>query len=157
MSKKKNNKMQKSSQSASANNNRKNGVSEAQLKAIRRSYFKRSHQDTGDVSENKKDSVGVENKENFFPDKFPFWARLRFEKKRPTLVIDEDLAYDKQRNKMVDGYVHREVTHSNNKNTEKVTPNPDKNDSGDMFLNDHAKLLNICLLSLIWTLICLRI
>lgn len=81
----------------------------------------------------------VENKENLSPDKFPFWARLRIEKKRPTLVIDEDFAYDKQRNKMVDGYVHREVTHSNNKNTEKISPNPDKKDSCDMYLKRPRK------------------
>ncbi len=66
--------------------------------------------------------------------RFPFWARLKIGKKRPTLVIDETKKTFKKTGKEEDCFVHREVTHSNNKNNEKIEPNPDKNDPEPMYL-----------------------
>lgn len=73
------------------------------------------------------------------PTQFPFWARLKFEKKRTTLVIDEDMAYDKQKKQMVDGYVHREATHSCKNDYERIHPNPDRDDGDDMYLKRPRK------------------
>ena len=39
--------------------------------------------------------------------KFPFWAKVIYDKPRPTLVIDEDLAFDKNKKKDVPGFMHR--------------------------------------------------
>ena len=80
-------------------------------------------------------------KNNIFPDKFPFWARLKIAKERTTLVIDEDLAKDKSKGgKLVDGYVHREATHENKRgDNEEVYPNPDENDSKPMYLKRPKK------------------
>lgn len=55
-----------------------------------------------------------------FPKEFPFWARLRICKNRPTLVIDEAEVIDKKTKKAVPGYVHREVTHTAKKDNEKI-------------------------------------
>lgn len=65
---------------------------------------------------------------------FPFWARIKINKQRTTLVIDEDKVYNKKKKKVVDGYVHREATHTYKKEFEKITPNPDKTDKKDMYL-----------------------
>lgn len=75
-----------------------------------------------------------------FPKKFPFWARLRIGKRRTTLVIDEDKAYDKQKKKEVDGYVHREATSRKHKDTEEIKPNPDTSKSEPMYLKRPRKL-----------------
>lgn len=72
--------------------------------------------------------------------RFPFWMRLKISKNRTTLVIDEDQAYDKQKKEMVDGYVHREATHTENKDYEKIEPNPDKDDPKPMYLKRPRKL-----------------
>lgn len=61
--------------------------------------------------------------EPVFPSKFPFWARLKIAKNRTTLVIDEDEVFDKVKRKNVEGFVHREATHSYKKEYEKVYPN----------------------------------
>ena len=74
-----------------------------------------------------------------FPKEFPFWARLKFGKNRPTLVIDEDLAKDKKKKKLVPGFVHREVIHTYKKNYEEVFPNPDKSDPKPMYLKKPVK------------------
>lgn len=74
-----------------------------------------------------------------FPNRFPFWARLKFGKKRTTLVIDEDTAYDKQKKKMVEGFVHRESTSVKHKDYEEISPNPDKDKKGSMFLKRPKK------------------
>ena len=68
------------------------------------------------------------------PDKFPFWARLKIDKKRTTLVIDEGEAFDKKTQKKVPGYIHREATHTEKKDYEKLDPNPDKTDKRPMYL-----------------------
>ena len=62
-----------------------------------------------------------------FPDNPPFWGRLVISKNRPTVVIDEKPAWDKQKKKMVDGFVHRELTHSEDIPGLPIK-NPDKND-----------------------------
>ncbi len=73
------------------------------------------------------------------PHKFPFWARLKIGKNRTTLVIDEAPARDKQKNKTVAGFVHREATHTPSKNTEKIEPNPDPTDPKPMNLKRPKK------------------
>ncbi len=75
-----------------------------------------------------------------FPTEFPFWARLKIGKNRTTLVIDDDLAWDKQKKEMVDGFVHREAIHKNKRNDyEPIYPNPDETDLDPMYLKRPAK------------------
>lgn len=107
--------------------------SEEQKKAIKIAYAKKSQQQT------------VEKKQKEFPDKFPFWARLKIEKRRTTLVIDEAPAKNKKTKKMEDGFVHREAIHphgdgSNVKGYEKIEPNPDPTDNDPMYLKRPTKL-----------------
>ena len=107
--------------------------SETQKKAIKIAYAKKSQQQA------------VENKQKEFPDKFPFWARLKISKNRTTLVIDEALAKNKKTKKMEDGFVHREAIHphgdgSNVKGYEKIEPNPDPTDNDPMYLKRPTKL-----------------
>ncbi len=73
------------------------------------------------------------------PDKFPFWARLKIEKHRTTLVIDKTKIEDKKKKQIVEGYVHREATHTYKKDYEKISPNPDKTDNRDMYLKRPSK------------------
>lgn len=81
-----------------------------------------------------------------FPNKFPFWARLKIDKKRTTLVIDEEKeVYNKKKKRNEEGFVHREVIHpnedgSNVKGYEKIEPNPDPKDDKDMYLKSPTKL-----------------
>ena len=75
-----------------------------------------------------------------FPDKFPFWARLKISKHRTTLVIDEDDVKDKKSGKIERAYVHREATHTYQKDSEIITPNPDKTDPEPMYLKRPSKL-----------------
>lgn len=74
-----------------------------------------------------------------FPKKFPFWARLKISKKRTTLVIDEEKYLDRKTNKIEDGFVNREATHTYRKDYEKITPNPDPDDSEPMYLKRPTK------------------
>jgi len=74
-----------------------------------------------------------------FPNRFPFWARMKIDKQRTTLVIDEAEALDKRNRKPVDGFVHREATHSPRKDYESVNPNPDKDDPKPMYLKRPKK------------------
>lgn len=83
--------------------------------------------------------------EKQFPKKFPFWARLKISKKRTTLVIDEEEAYNKKKKRMEPGFVHREAIHpnkdgSNVKGYEQIKPNPDPKDSKPMYLKRPTKL-----------------
>lgn len=81
-----------------------------------------------------------ENKKEF-PKDFPFWARLKINKNRPTLVIDETEVLNKKRNKFVDGFVHREVIHTKkNSDYEEIVPNPDPKDPKPMYLKRPRKL-----------------
>lgn len=76
---------------------------------------------------------------DFAHKRFPFWARLKIGGKHPTLVIDEDKAWDKQRNHLTDGYVHREVTHTKSRNNEEIKPNPNPMDKQPMYLKRPTK------------------
>lgn len=73
------------------------------------------------------------------PTKFPFWARLKISKNRTTLVIDVEKVLNKKSKKLVDGYVHREATHSYKKDYEEIKPNPDKMDKRPMYLKKPSK------------------
>ena len=107
--------------------------SEAQKKAIKIAYTKKSQQQA------------VEKKQKEFPDKFPFWARLKIEKRRTTLVIDETVEANKKTQKVEEHFVHREVIHpkgdgTNVKGYELIKPNPDPLDEKDMYLKSPKKL-----------------
>lgn len=78
-----------------------------------------------------------------FPKRVPFWARTKYEKRRPALIIDKTQALNKKTKKMEDGFVYREVTHKQkgNEYTE-VKPNPDEEDrkkGNKMFLKRPQK------------------
>lgn len=88
---------------------------------------------------NKKPSKNTANKKTF-PDKFPFWARLKISKKRTTLVIDEEDIIDKKTKRKESGFVHREATHTNKKDYEEIKPNPDKTDKKPMYLKRPSKM-----------------
>ena len=108
--------------------------SEAQKRAIRRYYAEKQK----------------EEKNSSFPEEFPFWARLKICKNRTTLVIDEEPVYNKKRKRMEDGFVHREAIHpnddkSNIKGCELIKPNPDRDDTKDMYLKAPSKLPKILL------------
>ena len=80
------------------------------------------------------------SKKQQFPNKFPFWARLKIDKKRTTLVIDEEIYLDKKTKKNVDGYVHREAISKYYKGFEEIKPNPDKSKKDPMYLKSPRKL-----------------
>ncbi len=81
------------------------------------------------------------SKKKEFPKRFPFWARLKISKNRPTLVIDETDVLDKKKNQIVDGFVHREVIHTEKPSDyEKVVPNPNPEDFKPMYLKRPRKL-----------------
>lgn len=105
--------------------------SEAQKRAIKASYARKAEEKKNQSSEKATDK---------FPDKFPFWARLKISKNRTTLVIDEDVAFDKQKKKEVDGFVHREATSVYHTGFEEINPNPDKTKSEPMYLKSPRKL-----------------
>lgn len=65
---------------------------------------------------------------------------MKISKNRTTLVIDEEKIIDKKKKKEVDGFVHREATGQEHKRFERVTPNPDKDKDGDMFLKPPRKI-----------------
>lgn len=88
----------------------------------------------------KKSSRKPTAKKKTFPDKFPFWARLKISKNRTTLVIDEEDIIDKKSKKKESGYVHREATHTQRKDYEEIKPNPDKTDKKPMYLKRPSKL-----------------
>lgn len=92
-----------------------------------------------DVSEKTDGEQTAEHRKKF-PEKFPFWARLKFAKRRTTLVIDKDKAWDKEHHRYVDGFVHREATHTKKENEyEEISPNPDKDDPEPMYLKRPRK------------------
>lgn len=51
------------------------------------------------------------SKKKEFPTEFPFWGRLKIDKKRTTLVIDDCMAFNKATKKFEEGFVNREATH----------------------------------------------
>lgn len=120
--------------------------SEAQKRAIRRSYARKTAQPKPPASppvptiHKTADSVKapLSDKEyrSMFPKKFPFWAKLKINKHRPTLIIDEE---QDDKNKIQ--FVHREAIHCSEDNKyvlsgdyEKIYPNPDKSDKDPMYL-----------------------
>lgn len=112
---------------------KKKNFSKRQLAIIRRNYAQKTAQ------EKNPPPIKAPDSKKQFPDKFPFWARLKISKNRTTLVIDESPAYDKQKHKMADGFVHREATHTQG-HGEPITPNPDKDDPEPMYLRSPRKL-----------------
>ena len=66
--------------------------------------------------------------------RFPFWARLRIGKNRPTLIIDETDIVDRKKQTPERGFVHREATHTQKRDYEEITPNPNPNDPKPMYL-----------------------
>lgn len=111
--------------------------SEAQKKAIAANYARMAAQKKRSAPSpqqpNPQPQSAVTPKKEF-PDKFPFWARLKIGKNRTALVIDEEPVVDKRTEKTVDGFVHMEATHSYNKRFTEVNPNPDKSDKRPMYL-----------------------
>lgn len=108
--------------------------SEAEKKAIARWYAQKKIDA----------SISDTSKKVIFPSTFPFWARLKISKNRPTLVIDEELITDKKTKKIEEGFVHREAIHpnadgSNVKGFEQIVPNPDPLDSDKMYLKPPRK------------------
>ncbi len=71
---------------------------------------------------------------------FPFWGRMKINKKRTTLVIDESPAINKKTQEEEPGFVHREATHTAKKGFEKIVPNPDKSDKKPMYLKPARKI-----------------
>ena len=83
----------------------------------------------------------IKSEQNKFPERFPFWARLKISKNRTTLVIDEAVVINKKTKKEEPGFVHREATHSpKKKEYEAIIPNPDPDDSDPMYLKRPRKL-----------------
>ena len=136
----------------SKNNNRNNPLdrvrSSREKYKIRKWYTdKAAKAKAGQASEsnnrinNRSKQAAQENSQNKFPSKFPFWARLKINKNRTTLVIDEDKVTDKNTKKLVDGFVHREATSEYHSGFEEITPNPDKDKRPDsMYLKSPRKL-----------------
>lgn len=79
------------------------------------------------------------SKKKELPKEFPFWARFKKDKNRTTLVIDEDVAVNKNTKKQEEVFVHREATHSFKKEFEKIYPNPDSLDELPMYLKRPRK------------------
>ena len=84
--------------------------------------------------QNKKQARVIKKKKVTFPKKFPFWARLKIEKNRSTLVIDEAPAFNTKKKRMEDGFVHREATSKPGKGRELLTPNPLGDFEKEMYL-----------------------
>lgn len=88
----------------------------------------------------------VSRKNHDFPASFPFWARLKINKNRTTLVIDEKNVINKKTKQEVPGFVHREAIHvddekrARKKGYEMIEPNPDINDNKPMYLKKPAEL-----------------
>ena len=89
-------------------------------------------------SKEQKDLKG-NKKGKCFPNKFPFWARLKIGKNRTTLVIDEAKVLNKRTKKQEEGFVHREATSTASSKYEEINPNPDKSKSKPMYLKKPTK------------------
>ena len=74
-----------------------------------------------------------------FPEKVPFWARLRIGGQHPSLIIDREDVVNKKTKKEEKGFVYRESTHVEKKDREEIFPNPDKSDPRPMYLKRPAK------------------
>lgn len=91
------------------------------------------------MTKKKNKNVKVQKVSKEFPKEFPFWARLKIDKKRTTLVIDEEKYLDRKTKKIEDGYVNREATHTYKKDFEEIFPNPDPDDDRPMYLRRPTK------------------
>lgn len=80
------------------------------------------------------------SKKKDFPINFPFWARLKINKTRTTLVIDEERVLNKKNKQFENGFVHREATSKYHKGFEEIKPNPDKSKKEPMYLKSPRKL-----------------
>lgn len=107
-----------------------------QRRAIKSYYAKKAAQSkTADsVRTPPSANTTVGNYRDLFPKKFPFWARLRISKKRTALVIDEE---KDEKDKIQ--FVHRETTSQYHKGLEEISPNPDKDKDGSMYLKRAEK------------------
>ena len=76
----------------------------------------------------------VDKQRKKFPVEFPFWARMKINKNRTTLVIDDEPTFNKNSKKLSNNFVHREATHSYKKDYEGIFPNPDSTDKKPMYL-----------------------
>lgn len=86
-----------------------------------------------------KKTANKASKKKEFPTEFPFWGRLKIDKKRTTLVIDDCMAFNKTTKRFEEGFVNREATHVPKKGAERIFPNPDKNDKKPMYLKKATK------------------
>lgn len=116
----------------------KSGTSTAKKPTPKRAAVTGKQQDKLISTSSKAPSSDSKNKKEF-PTKFPFWARFKPSKKRTTLVIDETKVIEKKSKKEVDGFVHREATHSYRKDYEIIEPNPDTTDNDPMYLKRPSK------------------
>lgn len=107
--------------------------SEAQKRAIRCNYAKKRNSNNNSNRTNNVSILSNKIENNGFPQKFPFWARLKVFKNRTTLVVDEKVVANDSSNKQEEFYVHREATHTKGRG-EKIFPNPDKTDPLPMYL-----------------------
>lgn len=92
------------------------------------------------VKNNKSKNVVEKKNKLTFPNRFPFWARLKISKNRTTLVIDEERSTDKRTKREEDMFVHREATSKYHKGLEEIKPNPDKSKKESMYLKRPTKL-----------------
>lgn len=74
-----------------------------------------------------------------FPEKVPFWTRMRIGGKHTSLVIDKEKVVNKKTKKEEPGFVYREATHKEKKDREKIFPNPDRTDPDPMYLKRPEK------------------
>lgn len=114
--------------------------SEAQKKAIRKSYAMKAKQKPS-CNNGAAQPIKTDNVKKDFPKDFPFWARFKPNKNRTTLVIDEEQVKRKNSDTVDDCFVHREAIHCDDDNKyvlngdyEKLSPNPDASDKSPMYL-----------------------
>ena len=107
------------------------------VKKIEKSFEAKNISKAEDMSKVEKEVFEGNNK---FPSEFPFWARLKINKNRTTLVIDEEYSLNKKTGKEEETFVHRESIHTEKKDYEKIFPNPDIDDPDPMYLKRPSKL-----------------
>ena len=112
------------------NNKQKNAI---------RAYYAQKAAKEKQTSQNSPQDLSPDKTKKELPKKFPFWARFRMSKQRTTLVIDETSVVNKKTNRLEDGYVHREATHTERQDYERIYPNPDKDDPNPMYLKRPRK------------------
>ena len=86
-----------------------------------------------------KNKTNTVNKKNTFPEKVPFWTRMKVGEKHPALIIDREKVVNKKTKKEEPGFVYREGTHTYKKDREELKPNPDRTDKDPMYLKRPEK------------------